>query len=292
MPKVRKAIIPVAGYGTRFLPATKVQPKEMLPIVDKPVVHYLVEEAVESGIEQILFIINSNKHAIADYFARDLNLESFLKEKGKEDLLDKIKHIHNLAHFMYVHQDEPLGSGDAVLKGESFVNEEPFAIFYADDVISYPKGKPALGQLISAYQEQENSVMGLADVPREQISKYGAIQGSKIADRLYKVDNVVEKPLPQNAPSTMASVGRFVITPDIFEYIKKLDKTNDEVYFASALAELAKRGKVYGYEIEGNWHDCGSKFNFWKANIEMGLENPEIAEDAKEYMKNFVNKGI
>ncbi|MEX2144821.1 MAG: UTP--glucose-1-phosphate uridylyltransferase [Candidatus Spechtbacterales bacterium] len=288
MPKVRKAIIPVAGYGTRFLPATKVQPKEMLPIVDKPVVHYLVEEAVESGIEEILFITNSNKHAIGDYFARDLNLENFLKERGKTELVDKIKHIHDLAHFMYVHQDDPLGSGDAILKGESFVGGEPFAIFYADDIISCPDRKPALGQLISVYENVGGFVMGLINVSSDDISKYGAIAGSKISERLYKVNDVVEKPPADSAPSTLASVGRFVASPDIFEYIKKLDKENGEVYFASALAELAKEGEVHGYEIEGDWYDCGNKFNFWKANFEMGLKNPEISEEANKYLKNFL----
>lgn len=284
--KVRKAIIPVAGFGTRFLPATKVQPKEMLPIADKPVVHYLVEEAVESGIEEILFVINSNKHVIGDYFARDMDLENFLKERGKDDLLNSIKHIHKMAHFLYVHQDEPLGSGDAVLRGESFINNEPFAVFYADDVIDSP-GRPAIGQLIDVYNQHGTSVMGLVDVPREYTYKYGVIKGEKLDEKVHKVDTVVEKPKPEEAPSTLASVGRFVLTPDVFGHIKNAPVIKNEVYLASALDELSKNGKMYGYEIEGTWHDCGNKFGFWKANFEIGLKNEEISKDAKEYLKEF-----
>ncbi|MDX1608299.1 MAG: UTP--glucose-1-phosphate uridylyltransferase [Candidatus Spechtbacterales bacterium] len=287
MAKVRKVIIPVAGMGTRFLPATKVQPKEMLPIADKPVVHYLVEEAVESGIEEILFIINSNKHVIGDYFARDLDLENFLKERGKHDLLDQIKHIHDMAHFMYVHQDEPLGSGDAVMRGRSFINDEPFAVFYADDVMAYPEGKPALKQLIDVYEDKQAAVMGLVDVPKEYTYKYGVIDGEKEAERLYKVNNVVEKPEPAEAPSTLASVGRLVLTPDVFEHLENAPLIKKEVYLASALGTLAENGKMYGYEMDADWHDCGNKFGFWKANFEMGLENKIIKEEAQEYLKKY-----
>lgn len=285
--KVRKAIIPVAGFGTRFLPATKVQPKEMLPIADKPVVHYLVEEAVESGIEEILFVINSNKHVIGDYFARDLDLENFLKERNKHDLLDSIKHIHDLAHFLYVHQDEPLGSGDAIMRGRSFINDEPFAVFYADDVMAYPKGKPALKQLIDVYEDKNASVMGLVDIPREYTYKYGVIEGEKLQDRLYKVNNVIEKPKAEDAPSTLASVGRLVLSPDVFEHIEKAPVIKNEIYLASALGTLSESGKMYGYEMDAEWHDCGNKFGFWKANFEMGLQNKEIAEEAKKYLAKF-----
>ncbi|MEX0877587.1 MAG: UTP--glucose-1-phosphate uridylyltransferase [Candidatus Spechtbacterales bacterium] len=288
--KVRKAIIPVAGFGTRFLPATKVQPKEMLPIADKPVVHYLVEEAVEAGIEEILFVINSNKHVIGDYFARDMDLENFLKKRGKEDLLDRIKHIHKMAHFLYVHQDEPLGSGDAILRGESFINNEPFAVFYADDVMDYPKDKPAIGQLIDIYNEYETSVMGLVDVPREYTYKYGVMEGEKLKDKVHRVDKVVEKPKPEDAPSTLASVGRFILTGEVFEHIKNSPEIKNEIYLASALDGLSKSGKMYGYEMEGVWHDCGNKFGFWKANFEIGLKNEEISSEAKEYLEEFFKK--
>lgn len=289
MSKVTKAIIPVAGYGTRFLPATKVQPKEMLPLVDKPIVHYLVEEAVEAGIEEILFVINSNKHVIGDYFARDLDLENFLQERGKADLMEAIQPIYKLARFLYVHQDEPLGSGDAVLRGRSFVGSEPFAVYYADDVMTYPAGKSTLGQLIDAYDKHGMPVMGLVNVERRLTYKYGIINGKSISDRLWQVEHVVEKPDPEDAPSTLASVGRFVLTPDVFEHIEQSPKLKGEVYLTSALAELANQGKMYGYEMEGTWHDCGHKLGYWKANFELGLQNPEIAEEAKQYLEEKFN---
>lgn len=285
--KVTKAIIPVAGFGTRFLPATKVQPKEMLPVVDKPVVHYLVEEAVEAGITQILFVINSSKHVIGDYFAKDLNLENFLKRRGKKDLLNKIRHIHDMAQFLYVHQDEPLGSGDAIMRGKSFVENEPFAVFYADDIMTYPKNKPAIGQLIKAYNKHGTSMMGLVKVPKEDISKYGVISGKRLGRGVYKVDGVVEKPKPKDAPSSLASVGRFVLAPEIFSCIKRVKKVGGEIYLASALAELAQNNRLNGIEIDGKWHDCGSKFGFWKANFELGLTHPELSRDVEEYLKKF-----
>lgn len=287
---VRKAVIPVAGSGTRLLPATKAQPKEMMVLVDKPVVHYLVEEAVEAGIEEILFVINSNKHSVGDYFARDLDLERFLEERGKDDLLEKIKHIHNQARFLYVHQDEPLGSGDALLRGRGFLGNEPFAVFYADDVMESPAGKPAIGQLIAAYERQGASVAGLVDVPRAEVTKYGIAQGEKLDERLWKVDQLVEKPSVEEAPTTLASVGRFVLTPDIFDLIEEAEMIKGEVYLASALDALARSGKLYGYEIEGKWHDCGSKIGLWRANLELGLNHPEIGDAARAFLAS-VNEG-
>lgn len=282
---VKKVIIPVAGFGTRFLPATKVQPKEMLPLVDKPVVHYLVEEAVAAGIEQILFVINTNKHAIGDYFARDVNLENFLKERGKDDLLERIRDIHTQAHFLYVHQDEPKGTADAVMRGRPFIGDEPFAVFYADDVMVSPEGKPAIGQLVEVYKEYGTSVMGLVDVPREEVSKYGVVAGEKLTDRTWRVDDAVEKPTSEEAPSTLASVGRMVLTPDIFALIENAEEKKGELYLTDALAQLARQGKMHGYEMEGTWLDCGSKFGFWKANLELALTHPEIGEAARAYLR-------
>lgn len=283
---VKKAIIPVAGFGTRLLPATKAQPKEMLPVVDRPVLHYLVAEAAEAGIKQILFVTNSKKHGISDYFSRDLELEKYLQERGKEALIESIRTIHEQADFLYVHQDEPLGSGDAIMRGRGFVGEEPFAVFYADDVIVYPKGKPAIGQLMSVYEQHQVSVMGLVNVPREEVYKYGIIKGEQVADRLYKVEHAVEKPKPEEAPSTLASVGRFVLTADIFPHIEKLEKKNGELYLTDALDMLARDGEMYGYEIEGTWHDCGSKLGLWKANLELGLTHPDIGKEASAYLSD------
>src|SRR3989344_5030938 len=203
MSKVTKALIPVAGYGTRFLPATKAQPKEMLTIIDKPVVQFLVEEAVEAGIETIIFVINSNKHIIADHFSRNLELERFLRERKKHALLEKIQDLHKRAEFLYVHQDEPLGSGDAVMRGKGLVGEEPFALFYADDLLVTPKGHSAIGQLIEAHERTGETVMALLPVPRREAKLYGMIAGEKVDERLWRVRVVVEKPDPAKTPSRM-----------------------------------------------------------------------------------------
>ncbi|MBI2463051.1 MAG: UTP--glucose-1-phosphate uridylyltransferase [Candidatus Spechtbacteria bacterium] len=285
--RVRKAIFPVAGYGTRFLPATKAQPKEMLTLVDKPVVQYLVEEAVEAGIETIIFVINSNKHIIGDHFSRNLELEKMLRAKKKKALLESIRHIHKEAEFIFVHQDEPLGSGDAVMRGRGLVGDEPFALFYADDVMDSPKGKPAIGQLIETFERYHESVMGLIDIPRSQSRFYGMISGKKIGDRTYQIHGVVEKPDPKDTPSTLASVGRFIITPDIFQYIPKLKKKNGEIYFADALDAVAKQGKLYGYEMDAVWHDCGNKLGFFKATVEFGMKHREIGDEARAFLKRI-----
>ena len=264
---VKKAIIPVAGLGTRFLPATKAIPKEMLPVYDKPVVQYLVEEAAAAGIDTIIFVVNKNKHAIQQHFSRDKNFEQFLRRAKKYDLLDKIKKIHSLANFVYVSQDEPLGSGDAVARAERLIGDEPFAVFYADDIVVAET--PAIGQLIECYEKNQASILGLFKVPKEDVRLYGIAHGKRAAARTIKVEKLVEKPDPQNTSSRLASVGRFVLTPDIFTKIKKIKKTKGEFYLSDAIDMLAREGKVYGYELEGAWHDCGSKKGYLTANIEL-----------------------
>ncbi len=270
--KVKKAIIPVAGLGTRFLPATKAIPKEMLPVYDKPVVQYLVEEAAAAGIDTIIFVVNRNKHAIQQHFSRDKDFEAFLRRAKKYELLEKIKPIHKLASFIYVSQDEPLGSGDAVARAQRLIGDEPFAVFYADDIVRAPS--PAIGQLIKVYEThstgsgQENSVLGLFKVPQESVKLYGIAEGKRVAARTIKVTKLIEKPDPENAPTRLASVGRFVLTPDIFGKIKKTKKIKGEFYLSDAIDMLAREGKVYGYELEGKWYDCGSKEGYLKANIE------------------------
>ncbi len=264
--KIRKAVIPVAGMGTRFLPATKAIPKEMLPVVDKPVVQYLVEEAVASGIETIIFIINKNKHSIEDHFSRDRDLEAALKRAKKFAILDKIKEIHKLAEFIYVCQDEPLGSGDAVMRARGLVGNESFGVFYADDIIE--SKTPALDQLIKAHNKCGESVLGLFKVAKEDVHLYG-IANVTGSDPVTKVTKLVEKPDPAKAPSRLASVGRFILTPEIFDKIKKTNKTKGEVYLADAIDMLAQEGKVYGHELEGKWYDCGSRAGFLRANLEL-----------------------
>lgn len=282
---ITKAIIPVAGFGTRFLPATKVQPKEMLPLVDKPIVEFLVEEAVEAGITDILFITHPTRSNVDEHFSHDKNLENFLRKRGKNNLAKKIEHLHEQANFMFIHQDEPLGNGDAILRGKAFVGNEPFAAFYADDVIISQK-ESALKQLINVYNKYHASVMGLIEVDKRETGNYGVIDGHKINERTYIVNSVVEKPTPKQAPSNLASVGRFILTPDIFDYIEKMKPKNGEVYLSESISAAAKEGKVYGHKIDGIWHDCGNKFGFWKANLELGLVHEEIGEQAKKYLKD------
>mgnify|MGYP001597379557 CR=1 FL=1 len=281
--KVKKAIIPVAGFGTRFLPATKAIPKEMLPVVDKPVLQYLVEEAVAAGIETIIFVTNQKKHPIGDHFSRDKDFEAFLRRNKKYDLLEKIKKIHKLAEFIYVYQDEPLGSGDAIARAQRLIAapDEAFGVFYADDVMR--SKKPAIGQLIEAYNRYGASVLGLYKVPKAEVYKYGI---AKLADDA-RVEKLVEKPDPKNAPSQLASVGRFILTPEIFPKIAKTKKTKGEVYLANAIDKLAQEGRVYGQELEGTWYDCGSKAGFLRANLAFALEHPELRGEIKRILKTL-----
>jgi len=284
--KITKAIIPVAGYGTRFLPATKVQPKEMMPIVDTPIIEFLVHEAIQSGITDILFVVHPTRSNVDKHFAQHKELEEFLSERGKQDVIDKLEYLHKQANFSYVAQEKPAGNGDAIMKGQSFIGEEPFAAFYADDVV-VSKDTPALKQLIDVYDRYKNSVMGLVEVPTQDVVNYGIAKGDEVEDGVIKINSVVEKPAVDEAPSNLASIGRFVLTPDVFEYIQKQPAKNGETYLSEALGELAKEGKVYGKKIDGTWHDCGSKFGLWKANLEMGLEHPEIKSLAQEHIRKM-----
>jgi len=281
--KVKKAIIPVAGLGTRFLPATKAIPKEMLPVVDKPVLQYLVEEAVASGIETIIFVTNQKKHSIEDHFSKDKDFEALLRRGKKHSLLESIQKIHKLAEFKYVFQDKPLGSGDAIMRAKELVGDEPFGVFYADDIVR--SKTPALGQLIKVYEKYQASVLGLFEVPKADVRLYGIARGEAIGGRAMKIDKLVEKPEPKNAPSQLASVGRFILTSEIFSKIAKTKKTKGEVYLADAIDMLAHEGKVYGHAIEGTWYDCGSKVGFLKANLAFALEHPELKEEAKRILK-------
>ena len=287
--QITKAIIPVAGFGTRFLSATKVHAKEMFPIVDKPIIEFLVDEAVASGITDILFITHPTRSNVIQHFAYDKNLEDFLKNKNKHNLWNKIEHLHKQANFSFAHQEEPLGNGDAISRGRDFVGDEPFAVFYADDVM-ISKTKPALQQLIDVYNKYGVSVMGLVEVSIEEVNKYGVIKGKELENEIYEIESVVEKPEPHEAPSNLTTIGRMVLQPKIFEYIQKQPAKNGEVYLSEAVGKLASEGEVYGKKLEGTWHDCGSAFGFWRANLEIGLEHPEIKERAKDFFKKFNEK--
>lgn len=285
MTKVKKAVIPVAGFGTRFLPATKVIPKEMLPVVDKPVVQYLVEEAAAAGIETVVFIINKNKHSIEDHFSRDRDFKAMLRRAGKKSLFDSIGHIHKLAKFVYISQDEPLGTGDAIMRAKGLVGNEPFAVFYADDIVW--SQKPAISQLIRVYEKYGGPVLGLFKVPRKDTRLYGIIKGKTIAERTIHVSRLIEKPRPEESPSILASMGRYIMTPEIFPYISKIKKRNGELFLADAIDKFAQENNVYAYELEGVWYDCGSKSGFLRANIELALNHPDLKESARSILKNL-----
>ena len=283
--RVKKAVIPVAGFGTRFLPATKVIPKEMLPVVDKPVIQYLVEEAVEAGIETIIFVINKNKHSIEDHFSRDRDFEAMLSRTKKHSLLNSVKNIHKLAEFIYISQDEPLGTGDAIMRAKGLVGNEPFAVFWADDIVW--SETPAIGQLIKVYEKFDGPVLGLFKIPRKDTYLYGVPACRRIAKRTFQVSRLIEKPNPKKAPSTFASMGRYIITPEIFPYIAKTKKRGGEVLLPDALDKFIQENNVYGYELEGTWYDCGSKSGFLRANIELALKRPDLRDSIKSILKNL-----
>ena len=274
--KVRKAIIPAAGLGTRFLPATKALAKEMLPIVDTPTIQYIIQEAVDSGIEEILIITNSNKHAMENHFDKNYELESRLLESGKIKQAKEINDIANLANIYYIRQKEPKGLGHAVLCAKSFIGNEPFAVLLGDDVVVNDK-KPALRQLIDAYIQKEASVVGVQTVEHKDVNKYGIVRPSKshiveCAGRLVKLSDMIEKPPINEAPSDLAVLGRYVLTPKIFELLETQSKgTGNEIQLTDAIKRLMDIQAVYAYDFEGIRYDVGDKFGFIKATIDFAL---------------------
>lgn len=284
---IKTAILPVAGMGTRFLPASKAQPKEMLSVVDKPVIQYIVEEAVASGIEQIIFVTAIGKRALENHFDRNFELEYRLKQRGKEDRLAKILELNDIAKFAFVRQPEPLGDGHAILTALPFVeNHEPVAVLFGDDIIDAKK--PALKQLIEVYEKYEDPVVALQEVPKEDVSSYGVIDGKNVGGDAWEIETFVEKPPVEEAPSNLAAVGRYVITPDIFEILKTQEPGKDgEIRLADAFGTHLKNGRaMYGRVFEGDRYDCGSKFGYIKAQIELGVKHPEIGDKVKAFLKN------
>ncbi|MDD4371348.1 MAG: UTP--glucose-1-phosphate uridylyltransferase GalU [Anaerostipes sp.] len=292
--KVRKAVIPAAGLGTRFLPATKAIPKEMLPIVDVPTIQYIVEEAVASGIEEILIITNANKHCMENHFDKAYELEERLAESGKMEQVKMVDDISNLANIYYVRQKEPKGLGHAVLCAKSFIGDEPFAVLLGDDVVVNKKGKPALGQLIGAYDKHGASVVGVQTVAEDQVSKYGIVAPNKSipADgRAVKLDNMVEKPKQEDAPSRMAVLGRYVLTPEIFDLLESQEAgAGGEIQLTDAICRLIDTQAVYAYDFEGVRYDVGDKFGFIKATIDFALDRPELKEQVEEYISSIIKK--
>lgn len=285
---VKKAVIPAAGLGTRFLPATKAQPKEMLPIVDKPTIQYIVEEAVNSGIKEILIITGRNKRAIEDHFDKSVELEDQLEKNNKEDLLELVRGISNMVDIYYIRQKEPKGLGHAISRAKTFVGNEPFAVMLGDDIVD--SRVPCLKQLMNCYDEYKTSVLGVQPVNKEEVNKYGIVDGIKIEDNVYKVNAMVEKPKINEAPSNIAILGRYIITPDIFDI---LDKTKPgkggEIQLTDALMELAKREAVYAYCFDGKRYDVGDKFGFLQANIEYALKRSELKKKLMSYLMDIKN---
>ena len=288
---VRKAVIPSAGLGTRFLPATKASPKEMLPLVDKPLIQYTVEEAVASGIEDIIVITGRGKRAIEDHFDRSVELEENLKSTGKSQVLHQIRQISNLANFCYVRQSEALGLGHAVLCAQHLIGDEPFAVILGDEIID--ADVPALAQLIHVWKKRHGAVLGVQDVPKQDVSRYGIVTPKHVAHGLHRVKDLVEKPSPAEAPSTLAVIGRYILPPEIFSILRKTAPgKNGEIQLTDALKELARRSPMYALEVEGQRHDAGDKLGFLIATVEFGLKNPTFGAEFRDYLSTRVQPGL
>ncbi|MCD5406607.1 MAG: UTP--glucose-1-phosphate uridylyltransferase GalU [Desulfotomaculum sp.] len=284
--RIRKAIIPAAGLGTRFLPATKAQPKEMLPIVDKPTIQYIVEEAVASGIEDILIVTGRNKRAIEDHFDKSFELEIQLAEKGKEDLLKMMRDIGNMADIHYVRQKEPLGLGHAIYCAHKFIGDEPFAVLLGDDVVR--SEKPCLKQLMDVYDEYRYSVLAVQEVDPEDVSKYGIIAATAVADDIYRVNDLVEKPATEDAPSNLAVMGRYIISPRVFDFLETTKPgAGGEIQLTDALKALAGCEAIFGLDFEGKRYDVGDKLGYLKATVEFALERDDLAADFRSYLKEL-----
>lgn len=288
--KVRKAVIPAAGLGTRFLPATKAQPKEMLPIVDKPTLQYIIEEAIESGIEEILIITGRNKSSIENHFDKSVELELELEKSGKDELLEKVRKISDMVNIHYIRQKEPKGLGHAIHCAKSFIGNEPFAVLLGDDVVYNPE-EPCLKQMIEAYDKYKTSILGVQTVNPEDVSKYGIVDGAQISDRVYTVKDLVEKPVIHEAPSNVAILGRYIINPGIFDILENTKPgKGGEIQLTDALKELAKIEKMYAYDFKGKRYDVGNKQGFLEATVEHALRREDLREEFLEYLVKVVEK--
>jgi len=288
--KVRKAVFPVAGLGTRFLPATKAQPKEMLPLIDKPIIQYGVEEAIAAGCDQIIMVTGRGKSAIEDHFDVSYELEKMLEDRGKTDLLKIVQQISDMIHIAYVRQKEALGLGHAVLMDAELVGDEPFAVILPDDVIDAPV--PCLKQMIEVYNETGSSVVATQVIEGRAISAYGVIDGKPIAGkhngRLFEVRGLVEKPKLEEAPSNLAIVGRYILTPAVFEMLSSIQPgSGGELQLTDGLRALLKKEKIYGFTFEGKRHDAGDKLGFLKATVEFALKRDDMGKDFREYLKTL-----
>ena len=289
--RVRKAVFPAAGWGTRFLPATKAQPKEMLPLVDKPIIQYGVEEAVAAGIEQIIIVTSTHKGAIEDHFDLNLELEHVLEEKGEIEKLRQVRHISNLAQLAYVRQKEQLGLGHAILMAKDLIGHEPFAVLLPDDVVI--ADRPAIGQLIHAYERTHSSVVAVMQVPAEEVSRYGIVaaetdDSALDGGRLRKMKAIVEKPKQKDAPSDLAVIGRYVLTPKIFDKLEQTQRgSGGEIQLTDAIEALMDEQAVYTYEFEGVRYDAGTTMGWLQATVEVALQRPDLASDLRSHLRSL-----
>ena len=284
--RIRKAVLPAAGLGTRFLPATKAQPKEMLPIVDKPTIQYVVEEAAASGIEDIIIVTGRGKNAIEDHFDRSLELQIALERKGNDGQLKEIQRISELASFCYVRQKEPLGLGHAILVARALVGNEPFAVLLGDDIIDAEV--PCLRQMISAFDKYRSSIIAVQQVPREETSSYGIIDHKPVEDSVYRIEDLVEKPTPDTAPSDLAIIGRYILTPEIFDALEQtLPDEGGEIQLTNGLRILLRTQAIYGLAFRGRRYDAGSKLGFLKATVQFALKRPDLAPGFRSYLKTL-----
>lgn len=287
--KIRKAIIPAAGLGTRFLPVTKAMPKEMLPIVDKPTIQYIVEEAVASGIEDIIIVTGKGKRAIEDHFDNSFELEHNLSEKKKWDLLEEVRKSSEMADIHYIRQKEPKGLGHAIWCARKFIGDEPFAVLLGDDIVE--SEVPCLKQMIDVFDYERASVVGVQPVPWEEVSRYGVVDSSELRERVYLAKQLVEKPPADKAPSNLAIMGRYILTPKIFEILGEQQVgVNGEIQLTDAISKLGEFERIVAYNFEGTRHDVGEKLGFIKTTLHYALENQELREDLLAYMKQTLEE--
>jgi UTP-glucose-1-phosphate uridylyltransferase len=285
MKKIRKAVIPVAGFGTRFLPATKSTPKEMMPLIDKPIIHYIVEEAVKSGIETIIFVTGRHKRAIEDYFDYYPELEQVLIKSGKEKEIEMLRQISNMAEFVYIRQKQQLGLGHAVLTAANLVGDEPFAVLLGDEIIKNDE-KPGIKQLIDIYYQFGKSVIGTMEVPKEDVSKYGIVAGKEVMNGIKLIESLVEKPSVEEAPSTTAIIGRYVLTPNIFDALKETPiGRGGEIQLTDGLSKLREKEVIYAKDIEGIRHDTGNKLGYIEAIIDFALDREDLKDEVFKMIK-------
>jgi UTP--glucose-1-phosphate uridylyltransferase len=283
MAKIRVAVFPAAGLGTRFLPATKAQPKEMLPLVDRPLIQYVVEEARDAGIERIVIVTGRGKNAIEDHFDTSFELEQMLAEKGKEALLDQVQKISELIPLSYVRQKQALGLGHAVLQARDLVGDQPFAVLLGDDIVD--ADEPCIGQMMKLYERRGNPVIALQEVPRAETRQYGIVAGEKVEDRVVQITDMVEKPSPDKAPSNLAIIGRYVLTPKIFEKLEQTPRgAGGEIQLTDAIMALMAEQDVYAYAFEGKRYDAGTTMGWLKASVELALERPDIGAEFRSYL--------